>query len=333
MPEVEGREVVGAVEVRFRFRPLERMLYTLLFSRTSQVFTAVGAALVALSFLPAVVEFQWVLLSFGVPGLLACIWLPYSTNLKAIERSYMATVDGLGWRAEDNGSGLAGWRAFRGASHVVGALVLKQQAACPPIIIPLRAFGPGELGGFERVLNAGLASNAAPSGVVPLGVGEPLLSFQTAPPRFWRFVRVRAGEVGAAVPLLGSVASLLLALVFASGGDVAWAVGYGALAALFVSSPWSLALFMTVAGRGALRPFDLYIYLAGYRTVGTFESWTPWSTFSKAQESPDGLVLFVGRSRRHVHLWTARLTEAERELLHSLLCEAHLLPALAVGGG
>jgi hypothetical protein len=294
-----------------------------------QVFTVVGAVTVAVSSLPAAGVFQSVLFWVGMPGLLAAIWLPYATRVKAIERVYRPAADGLEWEAEEYGAGRAAWPTFRGAKHVAGALVLRQQPGCPPIIIPLRVFGPEQLADFERAVNAGLSSGARHGGVLPLDAGEPIFSFQSAPPRFWRFVRIRAAEIGVALPMGLGIACLLAAFALAIGGESAWAICYGVLATLAISAPWTLATLVTAAGRRALRPFEIHVYPAGYRVVGAFESWTPWSAFGKAQETPDGLVLFPGRSRRHVHLWTAGLTEADQALLHSVLGEAHLSPVQA----
>jgi hypothetical protein len=313
-----------AVEVRFRFHPGERILYTLLFVRLCQILTAVGAIVVAISFVPAAATFQPALLALGVPLLLGCIWQPYATKLKSLERSYKATSDGLAWHLEDYGGAVTPWPGFRGYRHFAGALLLEQRA-CPALPIPLRAFGPGQLAEFEQLVDAGLSSDA-PAQVVPSDAGAPLFSFQTQPPRFWQLVRIRAAEMDIRVLILLVWACVLMAAAMVSGGEVAPAIAVLVMALVVASAPWTVALIATAAGRRALQACEVVVYRAGYRAVGEFEGWVSWASFGKAHETPDGLVLYMGRSRNHVHLWTTSLTDSQREVLRSVLREADLLP-------
>ncbi len=325
MGGVADRDSSGSVAVRFRFRPYERILFTLLLSTACQVFTFVGAVLATVSFLPVAGEFQWLLLWIGILGLSSCVWQPYTTKLKAVERSYRATIDGFEWDIEDSGTGRTGWQAFRGARHFAGALLLKQQVNCPPITIPLRAFGAEQLATFEGLLYGGIASGAASGAVVPSGSGEPLFSFQTQPPSFWKYVRIRATEVGVATTFLLAGGCLVVGFLFAIGGSPEAGISFGALAVFVAFAPWVIALLVTARGRRALRPVDIYVYQAGYHVAGDFESWTPWSTFKRGREERDALVLFVGRSRGHVHLWTTGLPEAQRAVLRSLVSQAQVV--------
>jgi hypothetical protein len=320
---VAGDVADGAVEVRFRLLPSERILYTLLFSRLCQVVTGFGGVLVALSLAPAIADWQWVLLFPGLAFLSAFLWLPLSARMNALERRYRATKDSLEWSVAQFGRGSAGWSSFRRARRLAGALVLERHDI-GPLVIPLRVFGPGQLAEFERLVHAGLTSDDSARSVVPRDAGEPVLSFRMQPPDFWKLVGIRATESNFIVPVLLGVAGLLVAVLVASGGDLGVAVFFVVLAAWVGFMPWTGALAVTFIGRRFIRPYDIASYRTGYRTVGTPESWTPWSAFARAKETPDGLCLYLGRAGHHVHLWTSGLTDADRAVLRSLLSDAGL---------
>ena len=313
----------GEVRVRFRFRPIERIVFTLLFDGLCRFLTVAGAVLVAISFLPGVAGFRPVLFWLGAPWVVGCVWQPYLGKIKSVEMSYTATTAGFEWEIEDSGQGRAGWRAFRGTRHVAGALLLQQQVGCPPIYIPSHAFGPGQRDEFDRLLRAGLSSNGPAVDVVPTDAGDPLLSFRTRPPDYWTFVRIRANEVNIAATALLAGIWLVLAVVSASEGSREWAIGLIAMAAFAVALPW-IGSIIAVASRCARLGYEVVVYRAGYRTIGVIDDWAPWTRYDRAVETPESFTLYLAGRRRHVHIWTEVLTEAEREHLRSVLAKAHL---------
>jgi hypothetical protein len=146
------------------------------------------------------------------------------------------------------------------------------------------------------------------------------------PPGFWKLVGIRTAESAFIVPVLVGAAGLLSSGFLASGGDMALAIPVGVVAVFAGSMPFTGALAATFIGRRLLRPHDIAVYTAGYRSVGTTESWTPWKSFASATERPDGLCLLTGRSRHHVHLWTKGLARTDLSLLRSVLRDVELLP-------
>jgi hypothetical protein len=324
---VSAGEDVEMVRVRFRFRPYERMVYTLLFGRLCQVLTIVGAVLIAFSFVPAPSGYAPIFLVLGLGWLLGFVWQPYAEKLKSVRRSYTATAEGFAWDIEDYGTGKADWRAFGGSRRFIGALLL-EQPDCPPIVIPRRALAPGQLEVFERLAQAGCSSDVAHGDLVPPGAGEPALSFEAPSPGFGSLVRIKFGELGPSLLLAAGFFGVLTVL-YALAGFGELAVGMAALGVVVATTPVPVVLIGMIRRPRDAAVFRVTIYPSGYALSGPQQSWVPWTTFGRAAETRDAVVLHIGRSRNHVHLWTATLTNRERLVLRSVLAGAGLLPGQA----
>ena len=314
-----------AGEVGFRLRLSESFRYMLLFSRACRVLTIFGFVLVAASFVPALVDRQALLLGPGLVFAPAFIWLPLLAAVNPPERRYRVTKDSFEWSLQGHGGGRSSWASFRAARRYAGSLMLERRDR-GPIAIPLRVFGPGQLTEFERLVQAGLTSGGSAGSVVPSDAGERVVSFRMQTPGFWKLVGIRTAESEFIVPVLVGAAGLVSAVFLASGGDMELAAPVGVVAIFAGSMPLTGALAVTFIGRRLIRPYDVAVYPAGYRSVGTTESWTPWKAFASATETPDGLCLLTGRSKHHVHLWTKGLTRSELSLLRSVLRDVELLP-------
>jgi hypothetical protein len=310
-----------AVEVQFRLRPLERMLYALLFWRGYRIVAFPGLLLLGVGVVPALGEVRQVFLGFGVLLVLGFVWLPFAVSPRAAERRFQATDGVLTTYVQGLGGGPIEWRSFHRTRRRAGALTLEMK----------RAFERGQLEAFELLAARGIESSTGGTSV-PANAGEPILSYRY-PVGVRDFILGRAMEFEALAALIVGVALAAFGLVLAQSDPVtngSVASGWIAAGVIVAAMPWAIPIAaLLVAGPRRIRESAaIGVYRSGYYVSGpSIATWSAWSSFGSAREKRNELTLQLGTSRRHCHLSIAPLTVQERAKLREILADAGLTPS------
>ena len=318
------------VEVQFRLRPVERMLYALLFWRGYRIVALPGLLLLVVGAVPALGDGRSVFLGFGVFLVLGFVWLPFAIGPRAAERRLQATDGVLTTYVQGLGGGPIEWRSFHRTRRRAGALTLEMKSG-DTLCIPLRAFERGQLEAFELLAARGIESSTGGTSV-PANAGEPILSYRY-PAGVGEFILRRAIEFQAPATLIVGVALAVIGLVLAqsdpaTNGSVA--SGLFAAGVIVAAMPWAIPIAaVLVAGPRRMRDSaEIAVYRTGYYVSGaSVAAWSAWSSFGSAREGRNELTLQLGTSRRHCHLSIAPLAVGERVKLREILADAGLTPS------
>jgi hypothetical protein len=316
------------VEVRFRLRPPERILYSLLFWRPYRVFALLGLMAFALGFVPVFGDARILIAACGAFFITGFAWLPFAISPRARERRIVATADSVLVEVEGVGGGPIDWRSFRELRRTAGALVLGFGSG-NSVFIPLRAFGPGHLEAFESLASSGMTSRTNRS-IVPAEAGEPMLSYRYKV-GLRRYLLDRGFELGARPALFVGLAMVVVGLV-APGMDATASDPGAAIVAcgvLLAALPWAVVLaFSLVAGprrmlTGSREVAGIEAYRTGYlSTAARAAAWTPWASFGSARMRGDEIVFRVGETSLHCHFPIGPLAPDERVRLREILAQA-----------
>ncbi len=297
--------------VRYSLTPIERVTYSLLFSRSLPFLIAVGCASIGLGLIPDLAEMRLVFLAGGATLLTGFLWSPFAFNRptgKAIELS--VSEEGLGM-AVGPMRGTSTWGIFGVPCRRAGALVVPVGKRMR-MAIPLRALEPGQDEAICRLIAGGQAVAARSLGQTD---ETPLL---VTPYRLTR-------STAAYRPVFRQMAAFA-ALGLAFTASSIW-FGFQVLV------PGLAILLLTIAGtvlRAWIAPPTeegiLAVYPWGYEArVGTDSSRTEWSSFSRADWKQRLLVLRIADNDCTILIPTDRLSEDQVAALKQLLSEKGLL--------